>query len=52
MGYSSAIGTILMDEIAGVCGQAEERFTGIQTDIGKVKMELGKAHDWLARAQD
>ena len=52
MGYTSAIGTMLMDEMAGVCGWAEERFTGIQTDIGKLETELLKAHDWSARAQD
>ena len=34
MGYSSAIGMMLMDEIAGICGRAEERFTGVWTDIG------------------
>ena len=32
MGYTGAIGTMLMDEMAGVCGRAEERFTGIQMD--------------------
>ena len=29
MGYTGAVGTMLMDEIARVCGQAEERFTSI-----------------------
>ena len=27
MGYSTAIGTVLMDELAGVCERNEERFT-------------------------
>ena len=52
MGYASAIGTMLMDEMVGVCGRVEERFTGIWTDIGKLEMELLKARDWSARAQD
>ena len=52
MGYTGAIGTMLMDEMAGICGRAEERFTGIQTDIGKLETELLKAQDWSARAQD
>ena len=52
MGYTGAFGTMLMDEMAGVCGRAEERFTGIRTDIGKVETELLKAQDWSARAQD
>ena len=46
MGYSAAIGTVLMDEIAGVCKRSKERFTGVQTDLSKVEEELGKARDW------
>ena len=38
--------------MAGVCGRAEERFTGIRMDIGKLETELLKARDWSARAQD
>ena len=52
MGYTGAVGTMLMDEMAGICGRAEERFTGIRTDIGKVETELLKARDWSKRAQD
>ena len=52
MGYAGAVGTMLMDEMAGVCGRAEERFTSIRMDIGKLETELSKAHDWSARVQD
>ena len=52
MGYTSAIGMMLMDEMAGICRRVEERFTGIWTDIGKLETELLKARDWSARAQD
>ena len=52
MGYASAIGMMLMDEMAGVCGRAEERFTDIRKDIGKLESELLKACDWSARVQD
>ena len=52
MGYTGAVGTMLMDEIAGICGRAEERFTSIRTDIGKLETELLKAQDWSARVQD
>ena len=52
MGYAGAVGTMLMDEMAGICGRVEERFTGIQTDIGKLEMELLKAQDWSAKVQD
>ena len=52
MGYTSAIETMLMHEMASVRGRAEERFTGIRMDIGKLEMELLKAHDWSARVQD
>ena len=52
MGYTGAVGMMLMDEMVGICGRAEERFTGIQTDIGKLETELLKARDWSARVQD
>ena len=43
MGYTGAVGTMLMDEMAGICERAEGRFTGIRTDIGKLETELLKA---------
>ena len=52
MGYTGAVGTMLMDEMVGICRRAEERFTSIWTDIGKLETELLKARDWSARAQD
>ena len=52
MGYTGAVGTMLMDEMAGVCGRAEERFTGIRMDIGELETELLKARNWSTRAQD
>ena len=52
MGYSAAIGTVLMDELAGVCERNEERFTGVHTDLGKVEEELGKARDWSTHVQE
>ena len=52
MGYSAAIGMVLMDKLAGVCKRNEERFTRVRTDLGKVEEELGKACDWLMRVQE
>ena len=52
MGYSAAIGMVLMDELAGVCKRNEEQFTGVCTNLGKVEEELGKARDWLTRVQE
>ena len=52
MGYSTAIGIVLMDELAGVCERNEERFTGVHTDLGKVEEELGKAQDWSTCVQE
>ena len=52
MEYTGAVGTMLIDEVAGVCGRAEERFTGIWMDIGKLETKLLKARNWSARAQD
>ena len=39
MGYSAAIGTVLMDKLAGVCERNKERFTGVRTDLGKVECQ-------------
>ena len=50
MGYTGTVGTMLMDEMAGICGRVEERFTGIRMDISKLETELLKAHDWSTRA--
>ena len=52
MGYAGAMGMMLMDKVAGVCGRAKEWFTSIQTDIGKLETEFLKAHNWSTRAQD
>ena len=52
MGYSAAIGMVLMDELAGVCERNEERFTGVRTNLGKVEEELGKARNWLTCVQE
>ena len=41
MGYSAAIGTVLMDELAGICERNEERSTRMPTDLGKVEEEIG-----------
>ena len=46
MGYTRAIGTMLMDKLAGVCERNKERFTRVRTDLGKVEEEIGKACDW------
>ena len=52
MGYTGAVGMMLIDEMAGICGRVEERFTSIRMDISKLEMELLKARDWSTRAQD
>ena len=56
MGYAAAVGTIVMDELASVCGRAEVRFTGVRTDLGIVEndttilkdrvrlLKIGRAH--------
>ena len=52
MGYTGAVGMMLMDERVGICGRVEEQFTGIRMDIGKLETELLKARDWSSRVQD
>ena len=37
MGYSAAVGTIVMDELTSICKRAEARFTGVWTDLGIVE---------------
>ena len=35
MGYSGAVGVMLMDELARVCERSEERFTEVRMDLGR-----------------
>ena len=37
MGYSAAMGTIVMDELASLCERVEARFTGVHTNLGIVE---------------
>ena len=37
LGYAAAVETIVMDELASVCGRAEVRFTRVRTDLGIVE---------------
>ena len=43
MGYAAAVGTMCVDEIAGLSERTEARFTGVRTDLGKVETELETA---------
>ena len=52
MGYTAAVGTVLMDELASVCERNKERFTGVRTDLGKVEEEIRRACDWSSWVQD
>ena len=52
IGYTSSIGTMLIDELARVYKRNEARFTKVWTDLGKVEEEIGKACDWSSRVQD
>ena len=46
MGYSTSVGTMVMDELAGHCERSEKRFTEVRTDLGKVETELATARGW------
>ena len=37
LGYAAAVGTIVMDELASVCGRVEVRFTRVRTDLGIIE---------------
>ena len=45
LGYAAAMGTIVMDELAPVCGRAEVRFTGVRTDLGIVENDIAIMRD-------
>ena len=45
LGYAAAVGTIVMDELASVCGRAEVRFTGVRTDLGIVENDTAILKD-------
>ena len=40
LGYAAAVGTIVMDELASVCGRVEVRFTGVHTDLGIIENDI------------
>ena len=52
MGYTGAVGTMLMDEVAGVCRRVEAKFTGLWTDLTTVENELVMACQWLVTIQE
>ena len=52
MGYTSAVGMMLMDEVAGVCERNEVRFTEVRTDLGKVETDLDNARRWSGDVQE
>ena len=45
MGYSAAVGTLVMDELASTCERAEVRFTGVCTDLGIVENDTAIVQD-------
>ena len=45
LGYAAAVGSIVMDELASVCGRAEVRFTGVRTDLGIVENDTAILKD-------
>ena len=45
LGYAAAVGTIVMDELASVCGRAEVRFTRVRTDLGIVENDIAIVKD-------
>ena len=47
MGYSAAMGTLVMDELASTCERAEAQFTGVRTDLGIVENDTAIIQDWV-----
>ena len=45
MGYSAAVGTLVMDELASTCERTEARFTGVHTDLGIIENDTAIVKD-------
>ena len=52
MGYTGAMGTMIIDEMAGMAERSEERFTSVRTDLGVVEAEMVRARNWSRTTQD
>ena len=52
LGYAAAVGTVVMDELASVCGRAEVRFTGVCTDLGIVENDTSVLRDRVRMLTD
>ena len=52
LGYAAAMGTIVMDKLASVCGRAEARFTGVCTDLGIVENDTSVLRDRVRMLTD
>ena len=52
MGYTTSVGMMLMDKIAGHCERSKKRFTKVRTDLGKVETKLATARGWSVRVNE
>ena len=52
LGYAAAMGTIVMDKLASVCGRVEVRFTGVRTDLGIMENNTIILKDWVQLLTD
>ena len=46
MGYSGAVGTMVLDEVASLNEWSESQMNTIVTDLGKLERDVDRGHDW------
>ena len=47
MGYASAVGMMVMDELAYAQERVDEHLTGVRTDLGRVERHVEQGQAWL-----
>ena len=46
MGYTAAVGTMLMDEVASLTERADARVEWVQTSVAALERDVDRGHQW------
>ena len=49
MGYTAAVGTMLLDEVASLTEQADARVEWVQTSVAALEQDVDRGHQWSMR---
>ena len=52
MGYTAAVGTMLLDEVASLTEQADARVEWVHTSVKVVERDLDRSRQWSARTEE